>query len=238
MTVDVAIAAGAVTPELVRGKAVAVIDVFRATSVIVEALHNGARRVIPVVTVEEARAMKEKFTHERVLLGGERDTVLIPGFDKDNSPRAYDRESVEGATVVFTTTNGTRAIYNSREAHDIFVAAFINMDAACARLAATGKDAVLVCSGREDRFTAEDGLCAGAMAGVLAEKYGYRTTDIAEVMQRMYADARNDLKKRLSTTQHYRDILGRGYIADIDFCLRRDIYDTVPFYTSKGELIV
>ena len=57
MTVDVMMYAGEVTPERVLHSSVAVIDVFRATSVIVEALQNGARAVVPVVTVEEAREM-------------------------------------------------------------------------------------------------------------------------------------------------------------------------------------
>ena len=235
-TVDVAIAAGEVTTEMVSGRSVAVIDVFRATSVIVEAIHNGAARVIPVVTIEEALAMREKFAGKHVLLGGERNTVKIEGFDKDNSPLAYTRADVEGATIVFTTTNGTRAIYNSRDAHVIYVAAFINMSAVCEALAAIGRDVVLVCSGRQDHFTAEDGLCAGAMADVLVKRYGYGTTDIAEVMQRMWLDARDDVKGRLSTTYHYNDIVRRGYFADIDFCLQRDIYDTVPCYDQKGEI--
>ncbi len=235
-TVDVAIAAGEVTPERVSQRSVAVIDVFRATSVIVEAIHNGAARVIPVVTVGDALAMRERFAGERVLLGGERNTVKIEGFDKDNSPLAYTRADVGGATIVFTTTNGTRAIYNSRGAHAIYVAAFINMSAVCAALAAAGRDVVLVCSGRDDRFTAEDGLCAGAMADVLAVRYGYGTTDIAEVMQRMWLEGRDDVKRRLSTTYHYNDIVRRGYFADIDFCLQRDIYDTVPCYDAMGEI--
>ena len=236
MTVDVMMYAGEVTPERVLHSSVAVIDVFRATSVIVEALQNGARAVVPVVTVEEAHSMAEKYGCRNVILGGERNTVLIEGFDKDNSPLAYTRADVAGKTIVFTTTNGTRAIYNSRVAHAIYVSAFINMSAVCRVLAAEGHDVVLVCAGRSDHFTAEDGLCAGAMTDALVKRYGFRTTDIAEVMQRMYVAAASDLKARLSTTQHYQDILGRGYEADINFCLQRDLYDIVPHYDAKGEI--
>mgnify|MGYP003623843637 FL=1 len=119
MTVDVILYAGAVTPERVSGCDVAVIDVFRATSVLIEALHNGARAVIPVVTVEEAELMAKKFCRKDVILGGERGTVLIEGFDKDNSPLAYTRADGEGKTIIQTTTHGTRAIQHSPPAHDI-----------------------------------------------------------------------------------------------------------------------
>lgn len=238
MTVDVILSAAAVTAERVMNRSVAVIDVFRATSVIVEALHNGARAVVPVVTVEEACILAEKYPKDHILLGGERNTVKIEGFDKDNSPRSYTAGDVSGKTIIFTTTNGTRAILNSRHAHSIFVASFLNMNSVCRALAAEGRDIVLVCSGRSDRFTAEDGLCAGAMVGELVLKYGYDMTDIAEVMQRMYAEAARDLHKRLSTTTHYNDIMSRGYESDVEFCLQRDVYDIVPRYTAKGEIIL
>ena len=45
-----------------------------------------------------------------MLLGGERDSRVIAGFDLDNSPASYGRERVAGKTLVLTTTNGTRAL--------------------------------------------------------------------------------------------------------------------------------
>lgn len=238
MEADVIIYAGEASAERVGGKDVAVVDVFRATSVMVEALHNGAKAVIPVETVEKALEFSDKYNRADVILGGERDTVLIEGFDKDNSPLAYTRADVEGKTIIFTTTNGTRAVLNSMAAQNIYIGAFLNVSAVCSRLAAGGRDVAIVCSGREDRFTAEDGLCAGAMAGILAWQYGYGLTDMAEVMRDMYDAAKDDLRTRLSTTLHYSDIMGRGYENDIRFCLQRDVYDIVPYYSAKGEIII
>ena len=238
MTVDVILTAGDVAYDKVKNKNVAVVDVFRATSVIVEALNNGARAVIPVVNVEDALLMQEKFRPGSVLLGGERNTVMIDGFDLDNSPRMYKASVVSGKTIIFTTTNGTRALYNAREAASVMVASFLNFSAVCAALAIDGRDVAVICAGRNDNFTAEDGLCAGAMVGVLALQYGYEMTDIAEVMQNMYAMAADDLRARLVTTTHYRDISARGYDEDIRFCLQRDIYDIVPVYSDKGEIVL
>lgn len=236
MVVDVILAAGDVKAEWVEGKNVAVIDVFRATSVIVEALRNGARAVVPAVSIDEAWELADKYGRDNVLLGGERNTVKIEGFDKDNSPRAYTPDEVAGKTIVFTTTNGTRAIRNSAAAEHIYVASLLNISGVCRALAEDGKDIVLVCSGRSDRFTAEDGLCAGAMVGELALNYGCDMTDIAEVMQHMYAAAATDLARRLGTTTHYNDIMKRGYDADVSFCLQRNIYDIVPEYHKTGEI--
>lgn len=238
MVVDAILYADAVTPERVSGRLVAVVDVFRATSVIVEALNNGARAMIPVVSVENAMLLCKKFDRKHILLGGERDTVMIEGFDLDNSPLAYTKEKVEDKTIIQTTTNGTRAINNSRFARAIYISSFLNMSAVCEAMAAKEENIVLVCAGRSNTFTAEDGLCVGAMANILATKYGYKTTDIAEVLQRMYQEAQHDLKERLSSTMHYNDILNRGYIDDIDFCLQHDIYSVVPIYDATGEVVL
>lgn len=237
-TVDVVLYAAAATAERIAGNAVAVTDVFRATSVIVEALHNGAERVIPVVTVEEAFLLRDKFHPSKAVLGGEREMIRVEGFDLGNSPMDYTPEKVRDKTVIISTTNGTRAIHNSRHATEIYIASFLNMGAVCRKLAASDDDITIVCSGRKDRFTAEDGLCAGAMAGILAAEYGYALTDIADVMRRMWDDSRGDIRERLSTTRHYNDMMCKGLDPDIEFSLRQDIYDIVPQYTKMGDIIL
>ena len=111
------------------------------------------------------------------------------------------------------------------------------MSAVCKALASSGRNVVLVCAGREDRFTAEDGLCAGAMVDRLVSQYGFAATDIAEVMRDMYVWAWDNLLQRLSTTRHYNFMLTFDYRDDIDFCLQRDIYDIVPRYDKQaGEV--
>lgn len=236
MVVDVILWAGDASPEKVEGRNAAVIDVFRATSVMVEALRNGAGMIIPAETIEEAVSTARSFDKDKVLLAGERDTVIIDGFDLDNSPLNFTAEKVRDMIIVQTTTNGTRAVRNAADAEALYIASFLNLSAVCGRLAADGRDIVLVCSGTKDRFTAEDGLCAGAMAGMLAREYGYCMTDIAGVMAGMYSAAENDIRARLAGTKHYNYILGLGYEADIEFCLKKDIYEIVPRYHAAGHI--
>src|SRR5579872_3669507 len=57
--------------------AVVVIDVLRATTTVVYALQNGARSVIPCEEPADALAVRERLGSERVVLGGERDSVRI-----------------------------------------------------------------------------------------------------------------------------------------------------------------
>ena len=45
--------------------------------------------------------------------------MRIEGFTLGNSPREYTPNSIGGKTLVFTTTNGTRAMLHARLADDI-----------------------------------------------------------------------------------------------------------------------
>src|SRR4051812_31911366 len=87
------------------GQSVCVVfDVLRATSTMMAALSHGAARIIPVVEISEALAIRA--ADPQVLLAGERDGVRIlsqqPGgvdFDLGNSPREFTRDAVQGKTV-------------------------------------------------------------------------------------------------------------------------------------------
>jgi len=105
----------ALTLEEVRGIPLAgvsaiVLDAVRASTTIVAALAGGASAVIPVATPDEARARGGSIEGGPVLIGGERGGAPPPGFHRGNSPAEYTPDRVRGRTVVFTTTNGTRAL--------------------------------------------------------------------------------------------------------------------------------
>ena len=103
MKIDVIISADHISDDLVKDKVVVVIDVLRATSVIVTALNNGCKEVIPVLTVEEAFKLKNKY--KECVLGGERRAVKIEGFDLSNSPLEYTEKVVKDKTLILSTTN-------------------------------------------------------------------------------------------------------------------------------------
>ena len=86
------------------------VDVLRASTTIVNAIASGAQAIYPVVDVptafQKATELRASSTASDVLLGGERDGVLIKGFDLSNSPVSYD-QSVGGRQIVFTTVSYT-----------------------------------------------------------------------------------------------------------------------------------
>jgi 2-phosphosulfolactate phosphatase len=56
---------------------VVVIDILRATSAMVAALHHGVKDILPVATVEEAR---QYIGREGYIAAAERNGEVVPGF--------------------------------------------------------------------------------------------------------------------------------------------------------------
>ena len=166
MKVHAFFAAGSVNPAEVAGGVAVVIDVIRATSTMVTAFGNGAEAVYPTVSTEDALRLASSLGRDETLLCGERKGQKIEGFDLGNSPAEYDRETVEGKRLVMSTTNGTRAFIAASTADRILAASFLNLGAVAETVTdavAAGSPLVVVCAGKEDRFSLDDAVCAGAL---------------------------------------------------------------------------
>ena len=150
------------TPDDLSGRTVIVIDILRATTTIAHALAAGARRVIAFAELDAARELANSFPKGEALLGGERNGLPPEGFDLGNSPSDYTPERVGGKTIVFTTTNGTKAMIRCRRAQRVYLGAFVNLSVICRTLAA-GDEVDLLCAGTNGQITREDVLFAGAV---------------------------------------------------------------------------
>lgn len=224
-------------PKSLAGRTVVVIDVLRATTTIVHALAAGATAVIPCLEVDEARATAAELD-QPCILGGERGGVQIEGFDLGNSPTEYTPEVVANTTVVFTSTNGTRAMQHADEAKLILIASFVNFSAVCDHLA--DAEAIdLICSGTEGEVTREDALLAGAIADELVRgRSEYSLNDQAVIAIDAWQSARFGmtqvpLVKRLKASQGGRNVLKIGQENDIEIAARIDEYDLVPVLNPK-----
>ena len=164
-----------------RGAVCVVFDVLRATSTLLAALANGARRVFPVLTPEEAFALRRNRLSD-ALLGGERGGERLDGFDLGNSPREYTPDVVSGRDLITTTTNGTVALRACAGADTLLAAGLINVDATARWLGARQPvvgTLLLVCAGTGEGFAFEDGLAAGALARRLAHTMDDATPALA-----------------------------------------------------------
>jgi 2-phosphosulfolactate phosphatase len=142
-----------------------VVDVMRATSTIAQALASGYRRVLCCREIEEARALRGQLGDEAVV-GGERNAVLIEGFDLGASPRDYLEPRAE--TAILTTTNGTRTVLAAAaNAEIVLLGSLLNLDAIAGAAPAPGEDITVVCAGYQGAFAIDDAYCAGRIVELL-----------------------------------------------------------------------
>ena len=206
------------------GGAAAVIDVLRATSTLTVALLNGARGVIPAATPEEAWAVRDRTPG--ALLCGERDGLIIPGFDLGNSPSEYGAGMVGGRTLIFASTNGSQAIRRARPARRVLLAAFVNAAAAVERL--RGEERVsLVCAGKLGRFALEDAACAGLLCSRLAASGARLEGSAAWLALSLAPRDAAEVRRVVEGAAHGRYLrqLGGEYARDVAFCARLDSHD-------------
>ena len=163
-----------IPPGSLRGGVAVVVDVLRATTVMVYALAAGCDAIIPCEEIDEAKAVAASLPAGTALLAGERGGLPIPGFHLGNSPWEFAPEVCQGKTLVMTTTNGTRAILACLEADRVYIASFANLRATSEELSVQflkkdhGHPIHIVCSGTEGFISLEDSLLAGALATWIA----------------------------------------------------------------------
>jgi len=239
MKIDLIITADDIKKEQLSDKTAVVFDILRATSTIVTALANGCREVVPVVTVEEAVT----FSHSRqdIILGGERESLLIPGFHYGNSPLEYEPEKVKNRTVVITTTNGTRAIRRTAEgAGQVLIGSLLNARAVAEEVIKLRKDVVLVCAGTRGKFSLEDTVAAGMVTLELTELTGGTgvcfESDLAVASCQLAMFYREDPLKALYDSLHGQKLATMGLSEDLAWCARRNHFDIVPVH-REGRIM-
>lgn len=226
------------------GQMCVVFDVLRATSVMVTGLANGAAGFLPAAEISEALALHRAVPTR--LLAGEREGLRITAaqsggveFALGNSPREYTADRVRGQNIITTTTNGTRALRACASADTVVVGSFLNLKATARWLAGQSfRKLVLVCAGTGEEVALEDVYCAGSLCELLLE--GNRDCDLddaARLAYQAYRLAATDLSDAVSITKNARRLLANPELgADVDFCLRRDVFNLVGV-CSEGNII-
>jgi 2-phosphosulfolactate phosphatase len=235
--IDVLFGVQELTPQDVQGRVVAVIDVLRASTTIAVALHNGARAIIPFDSSEDVVSRSKQFERAAVLLAGEHRMLKMDGFDLGNSPNEHTRETVEGKTVLLTTTNGTKALLAVQGARDVVVASYVNLTAVCAMLRLAlggGADVTIVCAGQDRQFALEDAACAGRYVHQITKRF--QEADVndaamaATLIDRKYGD---NLMRLFDSAVHGRALAAAGFEGDLAACAAVDSYPVIPIYQDR-----
>lgn len=202
-----------------------IVDILRATSAIVTAFENGVERIIPVGTLEEARAFKGK----GFMVAAERDGLVRDFADFGNSPYNFTRERVAGRQIVYSTTNGTQAIHVARDCQQVLIGAYLNFTALKEWLISQQRDVIFLCAGWKNKFNLEDTLFAGAMAKDLMASGRFDTIcDSTKASIDLYGQASLDLMNYIDKVAQ-RSRLRRNKLDDvIGYCHTFDLTRVIP----------
>ena len=237
MRVDVFNTPQELTPADVANRAVAVIDVLRASTTIATALANGARAVVPFASSEEVVSRATSLGKGAAKLAGERKMQAIPGFDLGNSPLEFTPDAVDAQTILMSTTNGTAAILAVQGARDVIIASYVNFSAVLSMLRAALRgetDVAIVCAGHDRRFALEDAACAGLFVRHLAGAQA--SVDINDAAQAaMLIDRKfgRTLRKLVTTSVHGAALAEAGFGDDLVACISVDSVPVVPIYQDR-----
>jgi 2-phosphosulfolactate phosphatase len=199
----------------------AVVDAFRASTTIAILVSKGAC-VIPVASIEEAVSFAG--ADYRI---GERSGARVAGFDFGNSPTEVEGlELVSGATVVLSTTNGTRVIEAARSASAVLTGAFVNARVVAEDLMSGdyGARVAVIGCGWEGRRASEDESAAGAILRRLRDK-GAELDERARRIVNLYLARPEKSLRRNNAALRLKRL---NYEKDLDFCLTEDTVPVVP----------
>ena len=215
------------------GKTTVVIDVLRATSTIVTAINNGAKEVVPVASVDLllkflAECLVDKF-YWRGKKYVKRSKVLplvIPLLN-------ILKNLVEGKTIVFYTTNGTKSIAKAKYSENLYTCSFLNISAVAKHLITLNTDVEIVCAGRNNYFSIEDSVCAGMLISKISKvKTDSFLNDSGAAVLTLYEKYGANLIKMMRESDHGKILLENGFEADLEYCSSIDILDDIPSYAN------
>ena len=209
------------------GHVAIVSDVLRASTTIAAAFSRGVNQLQATTEIAVARALASE--HDALLMG-ERQNVIIDGFDYGNSPVAIGPE-LAGQCVIFTSTNFPHALQAASDANVVFIGAPVNCTAVCGQALAKARqletDITIMLAGEpSEAHAGED-----AFFGALAVTFLSDDCDVSEEARVLYRSIdvfRTDLA--IAGSVHAQELIAAGFGRDVEFAFDVDRLDTVPVW--------
>ncbi len=218
---------------IMKNKIAVVFDILLATSTAASMFYNGAKEVIPVLNQEEALKTAKEQTTDDYILVGEYLGETIAGF---HGPiPTLLKNVVRGKRVIFTTTNGTVALKNSRAADAVYAASMLNEEAVAEHLISKygAKNYVLVCSGSSNQFNLEDLYGAGSFIANLVQ-FGkergitWEMSDAAIAALYFYNGNRENGEALLKASRVGQNLVNKGYGDEVAYIMQKNACPVIP----------
>lgn len=239
MKIDVAFTPTEV--QALSNKICVVIDVVRATSSLAIILSKKPAKVVLATTIQKATKFASQLT-VHPLLCGERNTKPPKGFDFGNSPVEYSKANLTDKTIIFTSSNGTRAIAEIMIAPYVYLGSFLNASAVVQKTIqkanALDMDILLVCAGREEKFAVDDAYCAGffisQLISSLSSETNFELADGGQAALGIYGYYRDPLRL-IEMSGAGKALIEIGLKDDLAFLVQKDLYNCVPELINKNN---
>jgi 2-phosphosulfolactate phosphatase len=238
MNIDLYMIPQEITEDKLKDRTVVVIDVLRASTTVCQALASGAEEVIPMDSAAQAIELAASLSSDNVLLCGEREGVIIEGFDLGNSPLEYTKERVSGRRLVFSSTNGTRTMVRFRTAGDLMMAGFVNIQTILDYLPQSMNDLAIMCAGKWLHYAMEDCVCGGLLIDELMERHeAVQLNDGANTARIMYDHFKDGILEMVRGSAHGKYLAAIGMERDLPVCAQLNSIPVLPrFIDGKMRL--
>ncbi len=208
---------------------VVVVDILRATTVITTMFMNGAKQVIPVKSIEEAKKLKQ----QGYTVVAERNGKKLDFADFGNSPFYFTKKVVEGKTFVYSTTNGTNAITIGTNSKKVIIASYLNLQAVADFLIKENKNILILCAGWKNKYNIEDTLFCGALSEILLDTTQFDTIcDSTTTAVELWKIANKDILEFVNKAAQKNRLKKMGYDDVIPYCHQPNKTNIIPIYTN------
>ncbi len=232
MLIDVAFTSS--EAQALSNKVCIVVDVVRATSSLAVIMSKMPAKVTLTTTIQKATKLASQQT-VHPLLCGERGGIAPTGFNFGNSPVEYFNANLTDKEIIFTSSNGTRAIADLLIAPYILLGSFLNGKSLAKRVYELaheeGLDVLFVCAGREEKFAIDDAYCAGylitQLMSLIPATENFVLADGAQAALGICGYYR-DAKRLLEMSGAGKAVIDIGLEKDLSFLLQKDLIDAVP----------
>jgi 2-phosphosulfolactate phosphatase len=169
----------------------------------------------------------------QTILGGERNTIKVEGFNLGNSPLEYKPEVVTGKSIILYTTNGSKAIVKAKFSENLYICCFNNLPAIAGQLLKLNNDVEIICGGSNGNFNMEDAVCAGNLISEMQKvDKTIEITDSGRASSILFKSVGKSIAKMLKQTEHGKLLVENGFTADIKECAQFGTTDIIPYYIS------
>ena len=119
-----------------------------------------------------------------------------------------------------------------KSAYEVIIGSFLNLQAVCDYCTNYQGDILIICAGRESKFSLEDTACAGTIINSLKDVFpvACQEADANLTARLLYEKFGNNILEILRKSQHGRYLESIGLGEDLKFCSQLDFFNIVPIF--------